>query len=96
VSVTGTSLASGDWQGFWLLQRGAESAWSVAGEVLVDVDGGIYGPETALTLSSQAQFVSSVGILGTVRVEGTAVLHADQRIEALDLPVVPGRARLVR
>jgi hypothetical protein len=96
VSVTGTSLASGDWQGFWLLQRGAESAWSVAGEALVDVDGGIYGPETALTLSSQAQFVSSVGILGTVRVEGTAVLHADQRIEALDLPVVPGRARLVR
>lgn len=36
------------------------------------------------------------GILGRVRVEGTAFLHADQRIEALDLPVVPGRARLVR
>jgi hypothetical protein len=60
------------------------------------VDAGCYGTEATLTLSDQAQFVSSLGILGRVRVEGTAFLHADQRIEALDLPVVPGRARLVR
>jgi hypothetical protein len=96
VSVTGTGLASGDWQGFWLLQRGGTSNWTVAGEAMVDVDGGVYGPDTALTLSDQAQFTSSLGILRSVRVEGTAVLHADQRIEALDLEVVPGRARLVR
>lgn len=95
-SVTGTGIASGDWQGFWLLQRGAASAWSVAESASVDVDAGCYGPEATLTLSDQAQFVSSLGILGRVRVEGTAFLHADQRIEALDLPVVPGRARLVR
>jgi hypothetical protein len=96
VSVTGTGLASGDWQGFWLLQRGGASSWTVAGDAVIDVGGGIYGPETALVVSDQAQLVSSLGILGRVRVEGTALLHADQRIEALDLPVVPGRARLVR
>lgn len=96
VSVTGTGLVSGNWQGFWLLQRGGASNWTVAGDAVIDVDGGIYGPETALVLSDQARLVSSLGILGRVRVEGTAFLHADQRIEVLDLPVVPGRARLVR
>ncbi len=95
-SVTGTGIVSGDWQGFWLLQRGPASAWSVTEGASVDVDGGAYGPEATLTVSDQARFVSSLGILGRVRVEGTSFLHADQRIEALDLPVVPGRARLVR
>ena len=96
VSVTGTGLATGDWQGYWLLQRGAATNWTVVGDALIDVDGGIYGPEAALTVSDQAQVVSSLAILGSLRVEGTAFLHMDQRIEALDLPVVPGRARLVR
>jgi len=68
----------------------------VVGDAAIDVDGGIYGPEAALTVSDQAQVVSSLTILGSLRVEGTAFLHMDQRIEALDLPVVPGRARLVR
>lgn len=95
-SVTGTGLATGDWQGYWLLQRGAATNWTVVGDALIDVDGGIYGPEAALTVSDQAQVVSSLAILGSLRVEGTAFLHMDQRIEALDLPVVPGRARLVR
>jgi Flp pilus assembly protein TadG len=95
-SITGTGIESGDWQGFWLIQRGAASAWNLAGSASVDVDGGAYGPEATLTISNEARFVSSLGILGRVRVEGTSFLYADQRIEALDLPVVPGRARLVR
>lgn len=94
--ISGTPLATGDWQGFWLLQRGGASNWLFAGSASADVEGGVYGPDAAVTISDESSVAISRAVLGTLRAADTAVLTLDDRLAALDLPVVPGRARLVR
>ncbi len=95
-ALVGTPLATGDWAGFFLLQRGAASAWSIADGSGVNVPGDAYGPDAAATLQDSSSVQLQTAVLGSLRVGDTASLRLDDRIESLDLSVVPGRARLVR
>lgn len=95
-SITGSGLATGDWEGAWLMQRGAPGTWTLGGGARVDVQGWAYGPDAAVTVSGQASVTMFVTILGRLRVAEDAALRLTDRIEPLDQPVVPGRARLVR
>ena len=95
-SISGTPLATGDWAGFWILQRGTPAAWSVGGAAAVTVTGDAYAPGTAVTVSDAAILRAQTATIGSLRVSDDALVRLDDRIEALDLPVVPGRARLVR
>ena len=95
-AISGTPLDSGDWSGFWILQRGASTTWSVGGGASIIVPGDVYGPDAALTLSGTASLRAQTAVLRGLRLDDGASARFDDRIESLDLPVVPGRARLVR
>lgn len=95
-ALTGTPLTTGAWTGFWILQRGAATTWSIGNSASIEVSGDAYAPDAAVTASGTASLRMQTGTLASLRQADEATVRFDQRIEALDLPVVPGRARLVR
>lgn len=96
VSVSGTCLQDGDWAGTWLMQRGAASSWSFGGDATLDVQGRAYGPGASVTVAGDAAVSMGSAIVGGLRLADESLLRLGDRIEALDLAVVPGRARLVK
>ena len=95
-AVSGTPLSTGDWAGFSILQRGAPTTWSVSGSAVMNLTGDLYAPDAAVAVSGTASLRAQTGVLGSMRLGDGGAVRFDDRIEALDLPVVPGRARLVR
>ena len=94
--VSGTPIATGDWSGFSVLQRGQTTTWTVGGSAVMDLTGDLYAPNAALSASGTALLRAQTGVLGSLRAADDASVRFDDRIESLDLPTVPGRARLVR
>jgi hypothetical protein len=96
-SITGTSLGgAGDWVGFWFIQGGAGSAWSVTDNASIIVDGRCYAPGVAATLGDFASVRMEEAVFRSLTMFGASRLRLSSDIEAIRLPVVPGRARLVR
>lgn len=95
-ALSGTGLQSGDWEGAWVMQRGAATTWAFGDAATIDVTGGAYGPGAAVTVSGDAAVSMQAAVIGSLRLADDAVLRLRDRIDPLDMPVVPGRARLVR
>ncbi len=95
--VTGTPATSiGKWDGRWILQRGDESDWSIAGSATVAVPGELYAPQARLSLAGSASLRCGTAMLLEVLMRDDATFECEAEIEAIAEPGVPGRARLVR
>ena len=96
-SITGTSLGgAGDWVGFCLIQGNAGTAWSVQDEASILVEGKCYAPGAAMSIGGAAKVTMDELVLRSLTMFGDSRLRLVSDIAPIRLPVVPGRARLVR
>lgn len=86
----------GEWSGFWMLSRGGGQSWSVAGTSGIDVRGICYAPDVSIIVGGDALVALDAAVLGSLRVSGTGTVTCSDEIDELALPVIRGRARLVR
>lgn len=96
-SITGTA-GSGlpDLPACWVAQRGAPASWSVSGAASISVDGLCYAPDTAFDANGPSSLSTGSAILASLRMDSTSRAEVTEEIDALRMPVIPGRARLVR
>lgn len=94
--LQGTPADQGAWAGHWIVQRGVPVGWSMAGQSRVEVQGICYAPAAAIALQDQAQLASQAAIVRSIGQSGSSRLDLSGWVSALDMPMVAGRARLVR
>lgn len=96
-SIVGTAGSEfGDLPACWVAQRGIPASWSISGDAAIEVSGLCYAPDTAFAATGLASFRTGSAILSSLRMDSTAEAEATDEVQALRLPVIPGRARLVR
>lgn len=96
-SITGTSLGgAGDWVGFCFIQGNAGTAWSVQDGASISVEGKCYAPGAAMVIGGTASVRMDELVLRSLTMFGDSRLRLVSDIAQVRLPVVPGRARLVR
>jgi len=96
-SITGTSLGgAGDWVGFCFIQGNTGTAWSVQDDASISVEGKCYAPGAALSIGGTAKVTMDELVLRSLTMFGDSRLQLVSDIAPIRLPVVPGRARLVR
>lgn len=86
----------GSWTGFALIQRGTPSRWTLSNTAALAVNGMAYGPNTRVTLEESASVMLEAAIISRIQGADAATLELSSKIEELDLPFIPGRARLVK
>jgi len=94
--VGDAAMGVGDWDGFWLVSRGGGQSWSVAGTSGIDVRGICYAPDVSIIVGGDALVALDSAVLGSLRISGTGTVTCSGEIDELALPVIRGRARLVR
>lgn len=101
--MTGNSRLTGtpdeslpDWGRCWALQRGAPSVWEFHDSAFVDVRGRFYAPTARLVVDGAAQANLDAAVLLELELAGLSHTDFAGRLQELDLPAEPGRARLVR
>ena len=96
-SITGTSLGgAGDWVGFCIIQGNAGASWSVQDDASILVEGKCYAPGAAMSIGGAASVTMDELVLRSLTMFGDSRLRLVSDIAPIRLPVVPGRARLVR
>ena len=80
----------------WLASREANRVLRIKQLASVAVDGMLYAPGGNVELRGDARMECSAAILGSLHMGDLARATLTGRIERLDRPPVPGRARLVR
>ena len=96
-SITGTSLGgAGDWVGFCFIQGNAGAAWSVQDGASISLEGKCYAPGAAMSIGGTASVKVDELVLRSLTMFGDSRLRLVSDIAPIRLPVVPGRARLVR
>lgn len=96
-SITGTSIGgAGDWVGFCFIQGNAGTAWSVLDDASISVEGRCYAPGAAMSIGGSASVRMDEAVLRSLTMFGDSRLRLVSDIEQIRLPLVPGRARLVR
>ena len=96
-SIVGTAGTEfNDLPACWVAQRGIPAPWSISGDASIAVDGLCYAPDAALAVTGLASFGTGSAILSSLRIDSSAEAESTDEIQALRLPVIPGRARLVR
>lgn len=96
-SIAGTPASGiGTWSGFSVIQRSPLMVWRIATGARIDLDGVLYAPQTRINASGTTHLVLDAAVIRRYRGSESASLVLESKVEALDLPVVAGRARLVR
>jgi hypothetical protein len=96
-SIIGSSLGgAGDWVGFCFIQGNAAASWSVQGDARISVEGKCYAPGAAMSIGGAAKVTMDELVLRSLTMFGDSRLRLVSDIAPIRLPVVPGRARLVR
>ena len=96
-SIIGTSLGgAGDGVGFCFIQGNAGAAWSVQDAASISVEGKCYAPGAAMSIGGTASVRMDELVLRSLTMFGDSRLRLVSDIAQIRLPVVPGRARLVR
>ena len=96
-SIIGTSLGgAGDWVGFCFIQGNAGTAWSVQDGASISLEGKCYAPGAAMSIGGTASVRMDELVLRSLTMFGDSRLRLVSDIAQIRLPVVPGRARLVR
>jgi hypothetical protein len=96
-SIIGTSLGgAGDWVGFCFIQGNAGTAWSVQDGASISLEGKCYAPGAAMSIGGTASVRMDELVLRSLTMFGDSRLRLVSDIAPIRLPVVPGRARLVR
>jgi hypothetical protein len=96
-SIVGTSIGgAGDWVGFCIIQGNAGALWSVQDDASISVEGKCYAPGAAMSIGGTASVRMDELVLRSLTMFGDSRLQLVSDIAPIRLPVVPGRARLVR
>jgi hypothetical protein len=96
-SIIGTSLGgAGDGVGFCFIQGNAGTAWSVQDAASISVEGKCYAPGAAMSIGGTASVRMDELVLRSLTMFGDSRLRLVSDLAQIRLPVVPGRARLVR
>lgn len=95
--ITGTpGVDVSDWGRCWVLQRATPAAWEIHDAAQVLVQGRLYAPKTSIDLDGTAQLTTGAAVVQSLDLAGLVQLGLTGRLQELDLPAEPGRARLVR
>jgi hypothetical protein len=80
----------------WLAARSDTVGVAISGDAQIDVDGIAYAPQTRAIVTGAARCRMTGAILATLSVRDTAEATLTGGVAALEQPLAPGRARLVR
>jgi hypothetical protein len=103
LQVTGAAVlrgtcdsGAGDWDGYSIIQSSAAAQWTVDGGGSVQLAGRCYAPGANLAVAGSAAVRLPSAVIHSLTLTDGADVRFTSDIPEIALPVVPGRARLVR
>lgn len=96
-ALRGTSTSeAGAWDGFSIIQQSGTAQWTIDGAGTVELDGRCYAPGARLVVAGSAAVRLPSAVMHSLTLTDGPDVRFTSDIPEIALPVVPGRARLVR